>query len=703
MMLAWNPGASPGDCVFDEWRVEWRVPPHEWVAEIACSGLKLRDTPSNCNITELEPEEGVEFRLAEKCKNPSADGAFLYGPLVRWARPGEWDLYVGPNPEVSVLVDVLAVPHGCAPASKTDDFSICYDGGAVPGRSATITRTDAASGWGSGFWLRCFTQQADGLIEDIPASEPALLELRGTTMHSVFAHFRIGEGIGSCKCATPHMELRAEGKTEWTHVTGTDASCADMSKRDCTSQRLQPDTQYHGRLRVACDDPALDSNFTLSVSPGTTFPGCTWSSHSDREDQFLCKDGTFCSAAGDSSCCNTRGGRARCPPSAPIMCVSPNACAGGKDFCCAVDCTAFGGELPCARAQVPAKAPVLINVASLAPASLVAIWSASQYSAGKSVCVFSNWTVELAQVGPSGISDWWVVAACASLDRSATRCDIVGLQGMASYSLRVRERCHDAALDSLPTIATAATMTLPVPAAMPVWFSCTNSTRDSLEVVWHPGAAWNCTFSSWELELSSPSREVGRWTQVCATYSREQSSCLVGNLSSNSNYVFRVHERCLDPRADSGFRECTCQTDAVVAQPPSDLAVFAAGKDFFWVRWDAGETDADSCVFVTWELQAIENATNSTFSRIGSDTDEEIPMVFACFVADRNITSCMVSVASEYGGGPRYYRVWVRETCMEPSLSSEWAYLVGSAITISSSTVVDAVAISNFTPGFVAT
>merc|ERR1712032_44532 len=111
----------------------------------------------------------------------------------------------------------------------------------------------------------------------------------------------------------------------------------------------------------------------------------------------------------------------------------------------------------------------------------------------------------------------------------------------------------------------------------------------------------------------------------------------------NSNYVFRVHERCLDPRADSGFRESTCQTDAVVAQPPVDLAVFAAGKDLFWVRWDAGETDADSCVFVAWELQAIENATNWTFANTANDT-------LRCFVAERNNTSCMVHAASEEAG-----------------------------------------------------
>ena len=49
-----------------------------------------------------------------------------------------------------------------------------------------------------------------------------------------------------------------------------------------------------------------------------------------------------------ASCCVKYGGRALCPPTSPNMCATPDACAGGTDFCCeSSDCTQSGGLRPC--------------------------------------------------------------------------------------------------------------------------------------------------------------------------------------------------------------------------------------------------------------------------------------------------------------------------------------------------------------------
>ena len=52
-----------------------------------------------------------------------------------------------------------------------------------------------------------------------------------------------------------------------------------------------------------------------------------------------CGDGTYCNGEKDVerwSCCNNKGGRAKCPKNYPNMCKS-RTCAGNKEYCCQKD------------------------------------------------------------------------------------------------------------------------------------------------------------------------------------------------------------------------------------------------------------------------------------------------------------------------------------------------------------------------------
>merc|ERR1712001_73045 len=66
--------------------------------------------------------------------------------------------------------------------------------------------------------------------------------------------------------------------------------------------------------------------------------GCSWLTQTDAPNKMQCKDGTFCTGDEDLKtnwdCCNTRGGRAKCPPNYPVMCNARFKDLCGGDHCC---------------------------------------------------------------------------------------------------------------------------------------------------------------------------------------------------------------------------------------------------------------------------------------------------------------------------------------------------------------------------------
>ena len=75
---------------------------------------------------------------------------------------------------------------------------------------------------------------------------------------------------------------------------------------------------------------------------------CPWlKSTVPADDTLGCADGTTCTGPRWWSCCNSRGGRARCPRNLPVMCARANGCDQGQDHCCETDCSAQGGVRGC--------------------------------------------------------------------------------------------------------------------------------------------------------------------------------------------------------------------------------------------------------------------------------------------------------------------------------------------------------------------
>ena len=68
----------------------------------------------------------------------------------------------------------------------------------------------------------------------------------------------------------------------------------------------------------------------------TFFSDCEWLIPTEYDHYFQCQDGSFCKGFPHNlECCNSHGGRARCPRNEPVMCADKR-CSGGNDYCCSV-------------------------------------------------------------------------------------------------------------------------------------------------------------------------------------------------------------------------------------------------------------------------------------------------------------------------------------------------------------------------------
>ena len=117
-----------------------------------------------------------------------------------------------------------------------------------------------------------------------------------------------------------------------------------------------------GQSTSGVGDPWIAYGVTFAYGGDTTAAPraeCPWIDlgPTDGNNLLGCFDGSFCNGSDEGwSCCNERGGRARCPRNLPNMCFVPNECGGGTDYCCEGDCMADNGvtNRPC-----PAEPPYI--------------------------------------------------------------------------------------------------------------------------------------------------------------------------------------------------------------------------------------------------------------------------------------------------------------------------------------------------------
>jgi len=112
----------------------------------------------------------------------------------------------------------------------------------------------------------------------------------------------------------------------------------------------EPDTRQLEQDTYGCDNQLSENkpwskqicktSYTVAFSNST----CPWVDKirgwSTVKGQLMCSDGSLCNTTdspavgGGDSCCNTRGGRLRCPIDLPYMCDKVGECADAQDRCC---------------------------------------------------------------------------------------------------------------------------------------------------------------------------------------------------------------------------------------------------------------------------------------------------------------------------------------------------------------------------------
>jgi hypothetical protein len=134
---------------------------------------------------------------------------------------------------------------------------------------------------------------------------------------------------------------------------------------------------------------------------------------------------------------------------------------------------------------------------------------------------------------------------------------------------------------------------------------------------WSPGAQNNCSFSAYELQLRYLRRDVpdgvddplaagSDWIDACSVVSSRNATTCAYSVRPNRPYRLRVREKCNDTLADSDWRESeqVCTSNPLRAVAPANFSVFDTKVASFQSSWDAGDSDADSCVFQAWDVQA---------------------------------------------------------------------------------------------------
>jgi len=109
-----------------------------------------------------------------------------------------------------------------------------------------------------------------------------------------------------------------------------------MTKRWCESATIEPTTMAPITI------PPTTKN-SIAITDKSIVSECPWLANTGVDNLMECVDGSRCNGKTDGwSCCNSKGGRARCPVNLKEMCEEKTGCGGGKAHCCESSC-AFRG------------------------------------------------------------------------------------------------------------------------------------------------------------------------------------------------------------------------------------------------------------------------------------------------------------------------------------------------------------------------
>jgi len=174
-----------------------------------------------------------------------------------------------------------------------------------------------------------------GKADTIPSSQASLV---GNRKKLSAGDIRQLNDVYQCKAKTGGG---GGGPISWPTPAPTPSaptSCVDTTG-NCKSWASQycNDSTYKAWMSTNCKR----SCGLCGASTGGS--SCSWKTPTTTNDMLQCVDGSTCFGW---SCCVSKGGRAKCPANAPIMC-NYKTCGGGTQHCCSSDCTNAGGERSC--------------------------------------------------------------------------------------------------------------------------------------------------------------------------------------------------------------------------------------------------------------------------------------------------------------------------------------------------------------------
>ncbi|CAK9086158.1 unnamed protein product [Durusdinium trenchii] len=332
---------------------------------------------------------------------------------------------------------------------------------------------------------------------------------------------------------------------------------------------------------------------------------------------------------------------------------------------------------------VPAVAPVLVSVFATSARSLGV--SFMQQSAGQ--CIFQGYAMQWQLQG----WDYWLSDADC-LPRAASLCSVTGFPSSQSYyTVRMMETCSDPLADSPWVEWPEFIQTWPEPAQAPSNFTFVELTAYNVTFSFEPGLGLDCTWASWQVQmLQDFINPLSDWTDLAdcsALPFRENVTCSILGLQSNSEYQVRVRETCTNYIYDSdwGYSPRFFSSMPVQAALPQDLKVVpnSITAFFFDVSWVAGP--AGQCVFKEWVMEVFQISPDPgdwALPPLVHLLDEPHTWVRHKCTAGRESPLCRPGDLPRSLKQNSTYSVRIKETCVDPNADSDFTILDVNVTTV---------------------
>ncbi|CAJ1453895.1 unnamed protein product, partial [Effrenium voratum] len=277
--------------------------------------------------------------------------------------------------------------------------------------------------------------------------------------------------------------------------------------------------------------------------------------------------------------------------------------------------------------------------------------------------------------------------------------------------VRMMVSCEDSLADSPWVEWPDFVQTWPEPAQAPTNFTLVELTAYNVTFTFEPGLGLDCTWASWKVQIlqgiSDPTSE--HWTDLTECENemqfRENLTCTVTGLLSNTPYQVRVRETCTNYIYDSGwgYSPQFYSSMPVQAGLPQAFAVVenSVTAFFFDVTWVAGP--AGQCVFKEWVMEVYQSSPEMgdwALPPLVQLLDDSQTWVEHKCLASRAAPLCRPGDLPRSLKQNSTYAVRVKESCTDPNADGDFVMLdfnVTTSIALEPAEAPDNLTISNET------